>query len=168
MIALRGWRMLQGWVCQAAEGRIAPVPPTILYEYQNTGLTKIAFRKSLIPKDTILVVWGTTSTSGLWMVRKAGASSRTPHAVIYNINYITDKNQSQGNSSTFGNLFEDRLIKAETPAEMGHPCNCRFMEPWNRSLRKGRIALTRLCAARMMRGKLSLGFTSLEISQRKV
>jgi len=35
-----------------------PLPPTILYEYQNKGLTEFAIRKSLILKGAILVVYG--------------------------------------------------------------------------------------------------------------
>jgi hypothetical protein len=36
----------------------APHPPTILYEYQNKGLTEFAIRKSLILKGAILAVYG--------------------------------------------------------------------------------------------------------------
>jgi hypothetical protein len=36
----------------------APHPRTNLYEHQGKGLTKIAFRKSLILKGAILVVLG--------------------------------------------------------------------------------------------------------------
>ena len=35
-----------------------PLPPTVLYEYQNKGLTEFAIRKSLILKGAILVVYG--------------------------------------------------------------------------------------------------------------
>jgi hypothetical protein len=35
-----------------------PPPPTNLYEYQRKGLTKLAFRNSLILKGAILVILG--------------------------------------------------------------------------------------------------------------
>jgi hypothetical protein len=61
-----------------------------LYEYQNKGLTRSAFRKLLILRDAILVVLGssTTGNDGL-LYRKAGAISRTLYGVIYKINYTT-------------------------------------------------------------------------------
>ena len=63
---------------------IAPHPPIILYECQKKGFTKFAFRKSLILKDGILTVWTSKWLPGK---EKAGASSRTPNAVSYAINY---------------------------------------------------------------------------------
>ena len=63
--------------------------PTKLHEYQNKGLTRIAFRKLLILRDAILVVLGnsTAGNEGL-LDRRPVASSRTPYAVIYRIRYI--------------------------------------------------------------------------------
>jgi hypothetical protein len=61
--------------------------PIILYECQNKGLTKFAFRKWLILKDAILVVFDQQRLQ--WSVEKenAGASSRTPRAVTYKSKY---------------------------------------------------------------------------------
>jgi hypothetical protein len=39
-------------------------PPGNLHEYQTKGITKFAFRKLLILKDAILVVWGKQGRNG--------------------------------------------------------------------------------------------------------
>ncbi len=43
------------------EKNCTPYPPPNLHEYQNKGLTKFAFRNSLILKDAFLAVWTRTS-----------------------------------------------------------------------------------------------------------
>jgi hypothetical protein len=61
-------------------------PPGILYEYQNKEVAKFAIRKSLILKGSILVVWGWQRPKMASLrKRKAGASSRTPHVVMYRV-----------------------------------------------------------------------------------
>jgi hypothetical protein len=65
-------------------------PPTNSDEYQDKGLTEFAFRKLLILKDVIFVVLDWPRGDILPGKRKAGASSRTPHAVIYDGKYITN------------------------------------------------------------------------------
>jgi hypothetical protein len=58
-----------------------------LHEYQKKGLTKKAFRNSLILKGVVLVVFGLAGTETTVLKRKVGASSRTPHAMVYNVKY---------------------------------------------------------------------------------
>src|SRR5260370_29293836 len=72
----------------ATSANAPPTPPAILYEYQRKRLTKIAFHKPLILKSAILValeLW--ERRRRCWEERKAGASARTPDAVIYRVNY---------------------------------------------------------------------------------
>jgi hypothetical protein len=64
------------------------VPPIILYEYQRKGITEIAFRKLLILKDAIFVVWGLQRPKQQPGKRKTGASSRDPNVVFYRSKYI--------------------------------------------------------------------------------
>jgi hypothetical protein len=65
-----------------------------LYECQKKGLTKIAFRNSLILKGAILVVLGWT-TVGMAALKENGSLSagqtisRTPNAVFYSVNYTS-------------------------------------------------------------------------------
>jgi len=61
-----------------------------LYRYQNKGVMKFAIRKSLILRDAIFVVSDLGERDAWCSTEKAGASSRTPNAVIYVDNYITD------------------------------------------------------------------------------
>jgi hypothetical protein len=61
-----------------------------LQEYQNKRFTKFAFHKRLILKE-IFLVDQTSKAEQPAQKRKAGASSRTPHAVIYKVKYITNK-----------------------------------------------------------------------------
>jgi hypothetical protein len=58
-----------------------------LHEYQNKGVTKKAFRKSLILKDGAWRCLGVAEAKMAAAKRKAGASSRTPNVVIYSIKY---------------------------------------------------------------------------------
>jgi len=60
-----------------------------LHEYQNKGLTEFAFRKLLILKDAILVVFGEQEPKWAAPKEKRKASSNTPNRVIYKIKYIT-------------------------------------------------------------------------------
>jgi hypothetical protein len=69
---------------------VCPPTPTILDEYQNKGVTKFAFRKSLILRDAILVVSGLHQAEMAAQKRKAGASSRTRNPVIYKAKYSTN------------------------------------------------------------------------------
>jgi hypothetical protein len=65
-----------------------------MQECQKKRLTKWALRKCVILKDMFLVVWEEQEPKKLASEgRKAGASSRTPNAVFYTVNYSTGQGE---------------------------------------------------------------------------
>jgi hypothetical protein len=66
-----------------------------LHEYQKKGLTKKAFRNSLILKGAILIVLDEQRTNG-YLEKEGGASSGSPNGVFYRVKYTSRQRGSQG------------------------------------------------------------------------
>ena len=83
----------RGWL---TKDRRYPLPPTILYECQNKGLMKFAFRNCLILKDAISGGLGLTKRETASLKRKAGA--KLPHFTRSNLQpqVYTELEKSQG------------------------------------------------------------------------
>ena len=77
-----------------------PYPPTNLHEYQNKGLTKFAFRNSVILKGASLVVWDLAKVELADLKKKSG--SKLPHSIVlykvkYSMNYEIVKRDLRNN-----------------------------------------------------------------------
>jgi hypothetical protein len=70
------------------DGHATPYPPTNSQGYQSKGFTKFAFHKLLILKGMSLAEQNACESFPGWPEEgKAGAALRTPHRVIYTVNY---------------------------------------------------------------------------------
>jgi len=93
--------ILCGWIHDAFLVFLSSVlslggTPGNLYEYQTKRLTKFAFRKCLIRKEMFLAEPMGCDGKNRTEKRKAGASSRTPNTVIYEIKYSTNYGNVKG------------------------------------------------------------------------